>query len=159
MNDMRKLMDVGSALFESSTLDNESEFSRWSREMMQEPDRPLPPPMDDSEDEDNEEWVDLTPHLDDLERVLDDAIAELEARGLKESSQDNVYQLEEIAAQIDELVDQAMSLLPKDSLVYDRAKSYWYPHMKQSIGIDRGGYMGSSMHSMMDSARQLSEKG
>jgi hypothetical protein len=64
----------------------------------------------------------------------------------------------EIAEEIRELLQEAMELAGKDEMVYNRARSYWYPHILTSLGGDHG-YLGGSMCSMEDTARELEEAG
>jgi hypothetical protein len=66
----------------------------------------------------------------------------------------------EITEEIRELVQEAMDLIREEGsdLTRDRAQSYWYPHILTSLGGDHG-YLGSSMCSMEDTARELEESG
>ena len=57
---------------------------------------------------------------------------------------------EKIICEIDELVEEAISLLPQgDSLIIDRAKSYWYANIKMSLDDDHE-FMSKSTCNMYD---------
>jgi len=60
----------------------------------------------------------------------------------------------EIAEEIRGLVGEAIELAREDDGVYNRARSYWYPHILVALGGDHG-FMGGSMCSMEDTAREL----
>jgi hypothetical protein len=62
----------------------------------------------------------------------------------------------EIAEEIRELLQEAIDLAGEDDMVYNRARSYWYPHILIALGGDHG-YLGGSMCSMEDTARELEE--
>jgi hypothetical protein len=64
----------------------------------------------------------------------------------------------EIAEEIRELLQEAMELAGQDEWVYSRDQSYWYPHILIALGGDHG-YLGGSMCSMEDTARELEESG
>jgi len=64
--------------------------------------------------------------------------------------------IREIADEIRELLAEAIDLTDYDSGAYSRARSYWYPHILIALGGDHG-YLGSSMCSMEDTARELEE--
>jgi hypothetical protein len=62
----------------------------------------------------------------------------------------------EIAEEIRELLQEAMDLVREEGsdIARERARSYWYPHILVALGGDHG-YMGGSMCSMEDTAREL----
>jgi len=64
--------------------------------------------------------------------------------------------IREIAYEIRNLLHEAMDVVGEhgDSLTYNRAQSYWYPHMLMNLGGDHS-YLGSSMCSMEDTALEL----
>ncbi len=64
----------------------------------------------------------------------------------------------EITEEIRELVQEAMDLVRQEgtSLDRERARSYWYAHILMNLGGDHG-YLGGSMCSMEDTARELEE--
>jgi hypothetical protein len=66
----------------------------------------------------------------------------------------------EITEEIRELLQEAMDLVREEgtSLDRDRARCYWYAHILTSLGGDHG-YLGGSMFSMEDTARELEESG
>lgn len=64
--------------------------------------------------------------------------------------------IREIADEIRELLAEAIDLTDYDEGAYNRARSYWYPHILIALGGDHG-YLGSSMCSMEDTARELEE--
>jgi hypothetical protein len=66
--------------------------------------------------------------------------------------------IREIADEIRELLQEAMEIAGEDEMVYARARSYWYPHILIALGGDHG-YLGGSMCSMEDTARELEEAG
>jgi len=65
----------------------------------------------------------------------------------------------EIAEEIRDLVQEAMELVNENGygLTQARARSYWYPHILTSLSSDHG-YIGGSMCSMEDTARELEEE-
>ena len=60
---------------------------------------------------------------------------------------------EEIIYEIGELVEEAISLLP-DSRIVDRAKSYWYAHIKTALSDDHE-FIGRSMCNMQDTLEEF----
>lgn len=64
----------------------------------------------------------------------------------------------EITDEIRELLAEAMNLVSKEGRYMDRerARAYWYGHIIIALGGDHG-YMGRSMCSMEDTARELME--
>ena len=64
----------------------------------------------------------------------------------------------EIAEQIRGLVQEAMDLVREEGsdIARERARSYWYPHILVALGGDHG-YMGGSMCSMEDTAREMED--
>lgn len=68
---------------------------------------------------------------------------------------DAASDLEEIADQINQLIEQAMDLIPRDSSSRRRAEAYWYSQIKAAIGGDGSS---GSMYSIMDNVRELSEE-
>ena len=66
----------------------------------------------------------------------------------------------EIAEEIRELVQEAMDIVRYDGsdMTRERARSYWYAHILTSLSSDHG-YIGGSMCSMEDTARELEEEG
>jgi hypothetical protein len=64
----------------------------------------------------------------------------------------------EIAEEIRELVQEAMDLVREEGsdVARNRARSYWYAHILTSLGGDHG-FMGGSMCSMEDTARELED--
>lgn len=64
----------------------------------------------------------------------------------------------EITEEIRELLQEAMDLVRSEGTDFDRerARSYWYGQMQIALGGDHG-YLGSSMCSMEDTARELEE--
>jgi hypothetical protein len=76
----------------------------------------------------------------------------------EEDAAEVAVELEELRDQMRMLVDEAMSIIPRDSATYERARSYWYPHILQALGGENE-YMGSSMHSIQDSIDELAEEG
>ena len=64
----------------------------------------------------------------------------------------------EITEEIRGLVQEAMGLVRENGsdLTRERARSYWYPHILMALGEGHG-YLGGSMCSMEDTARELEE--
>jgi len=64
----------------------------------------------------------------------------------------------EISEEIRDLLREAMGLISDNGtdLDYQRARSYWYGHIQLALGGDHG-YMGRSMCSMADTAREMTE--
>ncbi len=60
---------------------------------------------------------------------------------------------EEIIYDIGDLVEEAISLL-SDSRMIDRAKSYWYAHIKTALNDDHE-FVGRSMCNMQDTLEEL----
>lgn len=65
----------------------------------------------------------------------------------------------EISEEIRDLLQEAMDLVRVEgtSLDRERARSYWYGHIRIALGGEHG-YMGRSMCSMEDTARELMEE-
>lgn len=65
----------------------------------------------------------------------------------------------EITEEIRELLQEAMDLVREEGTTLDRerARSYWYGHILIALGGEHG-YMGRSMCSMEDTARELMEE-
>lgn len=65
----------------------------------------------------------------------------------------------EISEEIRDLLQEAMDLVREEGTDFDRerARSYWYGHILIALGGDHG-YLGSSMCSMEDTARELMEE-
>lgn len=61
---------------------------------------------------------------------------------------------EEIIGEIGELVEEAISLLPDSRIVVDRAKSYWYAHIKTALDDDHE-FMSKSTCNMYDTLEEL----
>jgi hypothetical protein len=64
--------------------------------------------------------------------------------------------IREIADEIRELLTEAIDLADYDDGANNRARSDWYPHILIALGGDHG-YLGGSMCSMEDTARELEE--
>jgi hypothetical protein len=69
---------------------------------------------------------------------------------------DAIYRLEEIRAQIKELVHEALQLVEHNDSerAAERAKAYWYGHIMAALDDDSM-FVGRSMHSMADSEQEL----
>ncbi len=64
---------------------------------------------------------------------------------------------EEIICMIGELVEEAIELLPKgESHIYDRAKSYWYAHIKTALDDDHE-FLSKSECNMYDTLEEWRE--
>lgn len=66
------------------------------------------------------------------------------------------YRFEEIIGEIKELLDEAISLVPK-GLTRSRAESYWYANMIINVDEDHG-YLGGSMCSMQNTLEEFYEE-
>ena len=72
------------------------------------------------------------------------------------SKQETADRLAEIQEQVSELMNEAIGLLDRGSMVHSRAKSYWYGQIKTALGDDE--YAGQCMHSMQDTVEALEEE-
>ena len=66
--------------------------------------------------------------------------------------------LDEIKSEMLELLDEAMQIVKRDldSIGYERAKSYWYAHIKMALTKDHD-YLGSDMFTLEDAANKLGD--
>ena len=67
---------------------------------------------------------------------------------------EDVRRFEEIRDEIKELVYEARGMLPRNSIEYERAKSYWIPHILMALDSDHD-YLGGSMFTMQDTINDL----
>ena len=67
---------------------------------------------------------------------------------------DNTERLLEIKDEIKELVNEAMSLLPRDGMTRSRAEAYWQPHILMALDKDHG-YLGGSMETLQDAIDEM----
>ena len=63
--------------------------------------------------------------------------------------------LQEIKEQMLELLDEAKSILP-DGMARERAKAYWYAHIKTAL-LKEHEYLGGSLVTMDDTIAELEE--
>lgn len=63
-------------------------------------------------------------------------------------------ELEEIKAQMLDLLQEAEGLLRGTGVILDRARSYWLAHIRTALDDDHD-YLGGSMHTMQDSIDEL----
>lgn len=68
----------------------------------------------------------------------------------------NADRIEEIAQEIAGLVQEALALLPRDTAMHSRARSYWHSHILAATGTNNSD---SWDPTMMQSAGQLREYG
>jgi len=69
----------------------------------------------------------------------------------------NAGRLEEIKEEMLSLLDEAEHLVRQERGVYDRAKSYWIPHIKMALTKEHE-YLGGSMVTMEDTIEELKEQ-
>ena len=53
---------------------------------------------------------------------------------MKVKENEEAIRFEEIRLEILDLVEEALKLLPRTSMDYERAKAYWYAHIKSAVG-------------------------
>jgi len=66
-----------------------------------------------------------------------------------------IERLREIKHEIGELIDEAMKLL-RDTPEYDRAKGYWFAHIRCALDHEHA-FLGGSMFTLQDSIDALAE--
>ncbi len=95
------------------------------------------------------------------EKAVAEALVEckivLEARANEKIGMDDIEEFESIQGQIKDLAQQALDIVKRsgDRMAYERARSYWYPHIIGNLGEEFGeGYSGS-MTNMDDTLKEL----
>lgn len=75
---------------------------------------------------------------------------------VKESESDfNAVRFREIMDEMSELLDEALELIPRASISYDRAHSYWYAHIQGAIDKNESEFLGGSMFDMAETLEEL----
>jgi len=70
----------------------------------------------------------------------------------------DIRRLEEIQREIRDLADEALEIVKEHSEIeYERARSYWYPHILGAIDKDNSGYLGGSMIGLAETIENLKE--
>ena len=69
-------------------------------------------------------------------------------------SYDDLERLQQIKDTIKELVYEAQDLLPRGTIEYDRAASYWLPHILMALDSQHD-YLGGSMCTMQETINDL----
>lgn len=70
--------------------------------------------------------------------------------------QHDIERLYEIKDEIKELVYEARDLFPRNSLTYERARSYWIAHILGALD-DENDYLGGSMFTMKETIEELED--
>ena len=69
----------------------------------------------------------------------------------------NVRRMEHILYEIRELVNEALTMIPEDTLEYERAKTYWYAQIVSALDDDHN-FKRINECAMQDSISRLSIK-
>jgi hypothetical protein len=76
---------------------------------------------------------------------------------MNEIKMKDVLRLQDIKDEIKELVYEAQDLIPRDTIEFSRAKSYWLPHILMALDKDHD-YLGGSMFTMQETVDDLNER-
>jgi len=76
---------------------------------------------------------------------------------MNEIKMKDVLRLQDIKDEIKELVYEAQDLIPRDTIEFSRAKSYWLPHILMALDKDHD-YLGGSMCTMQETVDDLNER-
>lgn len=69
---------------------------------------------------------------------------------------ETIERMVEIKDEIKSLVNEAMELLERDTMIYNRATSYWFPHILMELDEEHN-WIGGSMCSLQNTIDEMNE--